>query len=373
MKKVLNFILITICLAMGGGGFQLYKRYSKNIEQIVPYPYVFNDEAPAVKLEAPILITGDRMGVYFAKFKEQLAVNISVNLANTIKIQSMAQNGNGLHRNLHELRSLTQWPQILIYQGGSEEFMELKFDLAEIKRIKENFSLYQDDRIETGLILWPWLSRFVYGPINRIQMEKTPKMIIAMTEEEYLKRLETELMLYEQHLIQLAKLSKDRSALLILTTTPVNLDIPAKRICGFTSNMEIEKEIFDLRELLKKNDAKSAYARSSKLVQQYIGNPTLYYIHGQISRRLGKIKEAKENLRQATAYDCDPWRSTELQNSIIRKVAREQQVLLFDFALLVEEDYALNTTFFDELYAQNLYYEKGMQQLGLVIKSILKL
>lgn len=358
---------------MGWGGYVLYGRYSKNIEQVVPYPYEFTQQAPAIKLDAPILITGDRMGVYFAKFKEQLALNISVNLANTIKIQSMAQNGNGIHRNLHELRSLAQLPQILIYQGGSEEFREAKFDLSEIKRIKGNFARYKDDRIETALILWPWISRLVYDPIKRVRMGEAPEFLVSLIEEEYLKRLETELLLYEEHLVQLSTLSKDRSALLILTTTPVNLDIRPKKVCTFTSNMGIEKEIFDLRELLKKDDSKTAYGRSSKLVKQNLGNPNVFYIHGQIARRLGKLEEAKENLRLASAYDCDPWRANELQNAIIRKVAKEQQVLLFDFAQLVEKDFSVNTTFFDELYAQNLYYEKGMEQLGLVIKSILKL
>ena len=64
---------------------------------------------------------------------------------------------------------------------------------------------------------------------------------------------------------------------------------------------------------------------------------------------------------------------TETHNSIIRQVAQDHQVLLFDFARLVENEYTENTTFFDEIHPQNLYYEKGMQQLGLLIKSILKL
>jgi hypothetical protein len=105
----------------------------------------------------------------------------------------------------------------------------------------------------------------------------------------------------------------------------------------------------------------------------YSGNAQLHFIHGQISRRLGMLDEAKNALLQASAYDCGPWRATELQNSIIKKVAKEHQILLFDFAKVVEDDFGKNTTFFDEIHPQNLYYDKGMAQLGLVIKSILKL
>jgi hypothetical protein len=88
---------------------------------------------------------------------------------------------------------------------------------------------------------------------------------------------------------------------------------------------------------------------------------------------MGNIDEAIPALLSASAYDCEPWRATEVQNSIIRKVAKNQQVILFDFAKLLDQEYTNNTTFFDETHPQNLYYEQGMEQLGLVIKNILKL
>jgi len=313
------------------------------------------------------------MGQYFAKFKEQLALQISVNLDNAIKIQSIAKKDTGIHRTLHELKSLTKWPQIVIYQGGSEEFSESKFNTNEIKKIQSNFSMYKDDRIETMLILYPEISRFLYTPIQRIQLSENYTTAPELEEVEYLKRLETELMLYKQHLIELINLSKDRNSLIILTTTPINLDIKPKKNCSFTSTVDLEKDIFDIREQLKANNPKNAYTESSKLIQKYIGNAGLHYLHGQTSKRIGRIDEAVEHLLKASIYDCSPWRSTEVQNSIIRKVAEEQQVLLFDFAKLVEREYSKNVTFFDEIYAQNLYYEKAMEQLGLVIKSILKL
>lgn len=372
MKKVLSLLFLTLLVALLTGGFLVFDRYHKNPEQVVPYPYTFIESAPAIKLDAPILITGDRMGAYFAKFKTELAQAISVNLAKPILIQSLAKEGNGLHRTLHDLNSLTQWPQILIYQGGSEEFSEAKFDPEEIAKISTNFRRYSDDRIETFLILYPWLSRLVYEPVARVKLTAKPELK-EPEEKEYLRRLETELLLYEQQLIQLVNQSKDRNTLLILTTTPINLDIPPKKVCEFTSTIDIETEILDLRELLKANNPKAAYAKSSKLINQHSGNAQLFYIHGQISKRLGQLGEAAEALHKASAYDCGPWRVTEVQNSIIRKVAKEHQILLFDFARLVEKEWDQNTTFFDEIHPQNLYYDKGMQQLGMVIKSILKL
>lgn len=373
MKKVLSLLLLVILGGIVTAGFFVFQRYQQNPEQILPYPYTFKEVAPAIKLDAPILIAGDRMGFYFGKFHTQLAETISVNLAKPIKVQTMAKSGHALHRTLHELKSLTQWPQILIYQGGSEEFSETKFVQSEIPKISKNFKVYSDDRVETFLILYPWLSRIVYDPVKRVTLDAQPQVEDDITEEVYLKRIETELLLYRQELIQLVAQSKDRNTLLILTTTPINLDQPPHKVCEFTTTTDIEAEILGLRDLLKAKDPKSAYTKSSKLIQQYTGNAELLFIHGQISKRLGYLDEAKNSLLEASAYDCEPWRVTEVQNSIIRDVAKEHQILLFDFARLVEKDFAVNTTFFDEIHPQNLYYDKGMEQLGLVIKSILKL
>lgn len=373
MKKVLSLLFVVILIALITGGILVYQRYRSNPEQIVPLPYTFESASPSLVLDAPILIAGDRMGVYFSKFKEELAATISANLDKAIKIQSVAKEGNALHRSLHELRSLNQWPQILIYHGGSEEFLETKFEISEIKKINTNFRRYADERVETALMLYPELSRFIYEPLQRVKLPPTAVVAETLSEEAYLRRLETEILLFEQHLKQLAVMSKDRNTLLILTTTPVNLDIPPKRACGFTSTIDIDKEILELRKLLKENNPKGAYTRSTKLIEQYAGNPELMFIHGQIAARLGVMEEAVDSLLKASAYDCEPWRASELQNSIIRKVAKDHQVLLFDFAKLLEKEYPQGTTFFDELHPQNLYYEQGMKQLGMVIKSILKL
>lgn len=372
LKKVLYGFVLLVSAVFLTGGYFVWERYQKNPEQIVPFPYSFQSAAPTVKLDAPILITGDRMGHYFAKFSTTLADTISVNLDKPIKVQSMAKPGHALHRTLHELKSLAQWPQILIYQGASEEFSEKKFSLQEMKTIKENFELYKDDRIETFLILYPWLSRIVYHPVKRIELSPEP-VKSEIEEKEYVKMLETELLLFEQQLIQLVNMSKDRNTLLILTTTPINLEERPKSVCEFATTTDIEAEILGLQKLIETSNLKGAITRSQKLVTQYPGNAEIMFLHGQVAKRLGNIDEAVTSLQNASAYDCTPWRVTEVHNSIIRKIAKEHQVILFDFARLVDSDFSLNTTFFDELHPQNLYYEQGMQQLGLVIKNILKL
>lgn len=373
LKKVLSALLIGCLVLIVTGGILVSYRASKNPEQIFPLPYEFVTKSPTVALTAPILITGDRMGVHFAKFAPDLATTISSNLDNKIKIQSIAKAGFGLHRTIHQLEGLAQWPQIVIYQGGSEEFSEPIFEPKEIKTIRVNFERYQDDRIQTALMLYPWLSRLVYEPLKRVKLAATPALEQSLEEAHYLRLLETQNLLYEQQLTRLVQMSKDRGSLLILTTTPVNLDVSPKRTCSFTMNLEIEKTIVELRELLAQNNPKAAYSRASDAIKLYAGNSLLYFIHGQSAKRLGLRSEAIDSLLRASAYDCEPWRANEVTNSIIRRVAESQQVLLFDFARYTEKFWSQGPTFFDEIYPQNLYYQRGTHQLGLVIKNILKL
>ena len=373
MKKLLRLLATVAFVALLSGGYLVVDRWRKNPEQIVPYPYDFQAPSPAMKPDAPILIVGDRMGEYFGRFKEELAAAISQNLDNVIKTQSIAAEGLGLHRTLHQLRSLSQWPQIVIYQGGSEEFAEEKFLPSETRKIAANFRLYQDDRIHTFLILYPWLSRLVYAPMERAHLGAVPKIDRELSEKEYLQRLQTELLLYEEQLGDLVSMARDRNSLLILTTTPINLDVAPKKVCSFASNTEIDKALEDLRKKSGAGDWKGAWKEASRLSLLYSGNAELYYLKGMIGKNLSKGQEAVNSMLEASSYDCAAWRATELQNSIIRKVARAQKVILFDFSRMVEKDWINSTTFLDELRPQNIYYDKAMNQLGSAIRKILKL
>lgn len=373
MKKLLSILASIVFLAILSGGYLVFNRWRKNPERIVPYPYDFSHKSPAIKLDAPILVVGDRMGAYFARFKAELAAKISQNLDNVIKIQSIATDGYGLHRTLHQLRSLEQWPQILIYQGGSEEFSESKFEVSEIRKISKNFSLYKDDRLHTAMILYPWLSRIVYTPLKRTQLPEMPVLKTELTEQEYLGRLETEILLYEEQLLELVAMSKDRNSLLILTTTPINLDVTPKSVCSFSTNTEIERAVIELQELVKKQDWKTAWQKATKYTVQYPGNAMLFHLEGVVGKNMNKLGEAVNSMLQSSSYECSSWRVTEVQNSIIRKVATTQQVILFDFSRMIEKEWTSNVTFFDEIHPQNIYYDKAMNQLGIAIRQILKL
>ena len=373
MKKVLSTSLILLGVALLTGGFLVFRRYTQNPLQIFPYPYMFTTDAPGISLDAPILIVGDRMGEYFAKFQTEIAETISQDLSKNIRIQSLAREGHALHRTIHELKSLSQWPQIVIYQGASEEYREEKFLPSEISKIVTNFQRYNDDRLQTLLILYPVLSKILYEPIHRVKFTEAVPAPVKLEEKSYLKRLEMENKLFEEQLTQLVIEARNHGSMMILSTSPINFDVQPKLTCSFTMTSEIESGMRDLEGLLKDENYKSAIALSTKLTGQYTGNAKLMWLHGQVNAKLGRLNEAKDAFLKASAFDCEPWRATEIQNAIIRKVAATEQVLLFDFAELVSRGWTDSPRFFDEIYPQNIVYADASKQLGLVIKNILKL
>lgn len=362
-------------LALLGGGFWLWRQLSSNPPGLVPLPYSIPASKQGLLLEAPVLIVGDRVGARFGLFKENLALGISVGLSKPIKIQSIAKEGHGLHRTLHQLKSLEKWPRVLIYHGGSEEFFESKFITNQIKKVRANFDLYNNDKALTAMMLWPFLSRLIYQPINRVNLpeEPSPKMKTAYSDMEYQERLELTYRLFEIELNELVTMARKNSALLILTTTPINIDVSPQRTCTNAESAAIKKEVKLIRELIKNQDYKGAYAKSQELSSSTIANAQVLYLHGQVAYRNGHRKEAIDSLKKAAAYDCIGWRSNEVTNNIIRKVAQEQRVTLFDFANMVEQDWNKNVTFFDEVYPQDIYYERAMKYLGTVLRKILKI
>ncbi len=121
MKKLILLLIFAPCAAATS---YLYYQYSNNPTSQVPYPYSFsapnNDSAKVTKakIEAPILIIGDRMGKRFASFSKFMADQISVNLSTPIKIKTLATNGEGIHRTFQKVKELGRLPFIIIYLGG---------------------------------------------------------------------------------------------------------------------------------------------------------------------------------------------------------------------------------------------------------------
>jgi tetratricopeptide (TPR) repeat protein len=371
LKKLLIALPLGIFLA---AGLWVWERIQTNPEGVIPVPYVLPAVTEKISVDAPLLLVGDRMAERFGLFKETLSLDISVGLSKPLKTGVLASENTGLHRTLRLLENLEKWPKIMLYTGGSEELVEEKFLTPEIATIRRNFDRYADDRWRTLLMVWPESARLIYDPLVRQVLPAEPTVSTReMSEAEYQARLELSYRIYEIELEQLVDLARSKDVVLIFMTVPVNLDIPPKKTCSVARTSESTLELAAIRELIRQQDYKAAYPRAKVLAENTLANAEVFFLYGQVAQRIGRGEEAKNALRRAAAFDCKSWRANEVTNAILRKVAQDHRVTLFDFADMVDDDWRQNTTFFDEIYPQNLYYEKASKALATVLRKMLKL
>jgi hypothetical protein len=348
--------------------------YLKDIPvQQIPYPYLL-EKSKETLIDAPIVITGDRMGEKFYEFKKTLSDTISVNLSKPIKIASMAKSIEGLHRTINRLKSLKKFPKVVIYTGASQEEWEYLFITREIPTILKNFKNYEDPKLQTLLLLFPFLSKIFYQKIHSV---KLPQDIVLdpnqYTDIELFKRIELHYRIYKHELQELVDLVREKNSFLILMTTPLNPNTKPKKICTKSESSEISEKLKELIKLIKKKDFRSAYAHAKILHYLALGNTRVQYLYSRICRKLGKKNEALYALELSSSYDCKRWRANGVYNSILRSVAKSNDIFLYDFDHYLKDNWDKNITFFDEIYPQNVFYERANKAIGRLIKKILKL
>lgn len=340
---------------------------------IVPYPYFFNFK-PEPSEKAPILIIGDRMGIRLTLFKEQLAKKISSNLSKPIKIDTITIDGLSMARTLNKIKNYGSLPFIVIYAGGSQEYLEKRFEISDLKIIKKNFEIYDNIYYQTALTIWPTLSKYIYTPLNYVELKK--EVVTDTTEytiPQTLKRNIFTYKLFEREAKELFTYVKEKNSYLIALTNPVNLEVPPKNRCSYKLDPLSEKNYQQMLKHIKTKDFKQAYEISKNLILIANDNALIHYMHGQIAKSLAKRQEAKNSLEIAASLDCKNYRSTPIYNAILKKVANESGTLIFDFHELVYASWGKNVLFESEIYPQNLYYQKLVNILSIKIKKVLKL
>lgn len=371
-----NILFLTILIIIAALGVFSFERISKNPESLIPLPYKF---APSLSAQIdseniPILIIGDRLGFQLAGYKDYLAEKISINLTKKVKILSMAQKGEALHRTLQKVKRLNKLPLITIYLGGSEEYFEKKFLSKDITIIENNFKLFSDDRIKTLLIVFPYLSKLIYDPVSyRVFDEKILKDETDYSDTIALKRKMIGFEIYKEELNELFSYMKDRGSYLFALTTPINYDTPPNKSCDGSLDEFTSKRFDEAVELIKIKDFKKAYSITKDLVLIANNNAKIFYIHGQVAESLGYQKEGQRSLEMGVSLDCTQWRGTPVHNAILRKTAKDNEVVLFDFDKFLIADRNSNTVFSDKVYPQGLYIEKIADILSDRIKRLLKL
>ena len=372
LKKILTSSVI-LAIALFLSYFAL--RFKNNHEQIKPYPYIYKEALTLdYDTDAPILIIGDRQATRLASFSKFMANKISEGLSKPIKITSLAAKGEGLHRTLQKIKQLPKLPLVIIYLGGNEEYFESVFKTKTIRKINHNFNKYNNSITKTLIMIFPSLSRLIYKPLDyQYLTDKIKKDTNTYTDTTIQKRNMIQFQLYEEQINELFDYAKDYGSYLIAVTQPLNLETPPKKSCAESFLDSLNNKYEEVVNLIKSQDYKAAYGISKELTLMAQSNAKILYIHGKIAKNLGKLKEAAKYLKLSSAYDCNLWRGNVVYNSILKKVAREKEIALFDFQKLIEAQWNSNITFIDEVYPQNIYYEKLSIALAARLKKLLKL
>lgn len=370
MRNIFKLLLITLIVVPTA--FMGY-RFTRNQTSEVPYPYIFKNKE-LTQIDAPILIIGDRLGKRLSSFSKYLAETISTGLSKPIKINSIATDGEGLHRTLKKVKTLSKLPLITIYLGGSEESYEQRFITKDTNKILKNFELYSDDRLKTLLMIFPDFSKLLYYVTNYQYLdnkvnEDTNNYSDSVTQ----KRNIIHFKLYEQEINELFSYLKEHNSYLIALTQPLNFDIAPKKNCTGSIDELTKGKLKEVVEFIKIKDFKSAYEISKDLTLIANASAKIHYVHGKVAKNLGKKKEAIKSLKMAMAYDCEQWRGNLVYNKILKKAANSNDVLLLDFQKMLEEYWTKNILFEDEIYPQNYYFEKTADVLAARIKKLLKL
>jgi hypothetical protein len=366
LKKIL-FILLIVVISGAGGYF--YFLSGKRL-LIKPYPYLVMDykiDDQALAEKASVLIIGDRMGKVLDK--EIPALELSTKLP----IYNWAKNNEGLHRTLYKLKKLKKFPPIIIYHGASEELFEKKFHLSDKEKIGKNFATYDDDKIISLIITFPILSQIFYSKLHYIDLKSQKENKEITSPAEKLNQKELSFLLYQQEIRDLIELARQNKSKLIFITTPINYHIAPKETCAHAITPTIGITQNEIEKLIAEGKFKEAYAIATKLSEITLANAQSFYLLGKSATGAGEQQKARIAFQKASVFDCLNWRGSAVYNSILISEGRKNQVHVIDFDLEInstETSESAASTFFDEIFPQNIFYQSLAKELGETINII---
>ena len=357
MKKIFLsvFLLFTVLVVF---------RFYRNTDD--PYPYVIEKvswEGLEKAGEADILIIGDRMGEKLAPYLLPLLEKTTGKFKKNLKMYNWSRSYEGLHRTLAKLRSLSRWPTLLIYHGASEEFYENKIHLQQENKILKNFQYRENESLSSLGLAFPWIFRIVYHPVTRKKLaEKIIPDESILTSMEKQKQMEVAFKIFQHEMKDLIDLGLKNKSRFILITTPLNLELPAKKICHHSITKTIQKEQRQITDLLKEEANHKALQRAQALAKKSIGNAHSFHLVFQAAKALKKNKTARDYGNVATSFDCQTWRGNAVFNSIVQKAALTHQISLLDFNYFVNRSFE-EQSFADDFFPTEIHYQKFSEKI----------
>lgn len=374
IKKIL--ILFSI-LVISLGAF-LFWTFSGHKTLITPFPYSFTPNAQlttekelALAENAKILIIGDQMGEVLSKYTPDLIDDLAKSFKNPPKIYNWSKPHEGLHRTLQKIKLMKKLPLIIIYHGASSELFEKKFDVTDKEAIFKNFSKFDDDKMISLIITFPWLSKIIYKNMNYFELGPMIEYQNRLPGTQKIIEKEVSFKLFDYELREMIDVIKDKKSNLVLVTTPINLEVRPHETCSHSTSNDIIELQQVIEELLKEGNYKQAYPKALELSNETYSNAQSFFLLGKASLGLGNLAFARETLTKASVFDCANWRGSGVYNSIIKSQAKKRQVTLIDFDQFMTSSLSKEGLFMDDIFPQNVFYQTMFLELKDNVKKIL--
>ncbi len=347
-------------------------------ETLIPYPYKVSYGLPLDYQQisdSNVLIVGDRMGKYFAKFKDLFLSEGSKNLTTTLKLYDWSEDNEPIYRTIAKLKALKKLPPIVIYHGASTELYETHFNVSDNKIIKDNFEIYKDPVLVSAMMALPFLSRLLYSRPQIITIDgnspaKESDEIFASAKMQI--NMELKYKLYETEVEQLIKLVQKRKSHPILVTTPINYLEPAKSTCANATTPSVESKLDEIEQLFSNGDYKTAFVEADELSKVAVGNSKVLFWLGKLFKYTGNNRAALKTLKTSAALDCSSWRGSPIFNAIISKKTKSLGAKLLDFDSIVYQQYWNEDLFLDSIYPNNQYYEQASEIMSKYINELVQ-
>ncbi len=316
--------------------------------QSYPYTYIVEKQYyPQIKLaeNSNVLIVGDRLGHHMAEYIPQMQSLFGQTFSRPVKIFNWAQNKEGIHRTLDKIKSLSKIPPVIVYMGGTQDFLEKLVHIEDYNRLQKVFKNYNDIKINRWIDKYPWLSKFFYYLPNHIYIDKYHEYLKVLTPKQELQLKELHLTLYEFALEEMARKILLNGSELIVVIPPINLLKRPGQNCLASSSDKLENELNKVERLLEKEQIKDSLTYLEVIMKSTFANARAWYLYGKTYLELGRLDMALASLEKANAYDCNDRDGSVLINKVMTKVAHNQGVIKVDFYSMVNRTLGENENF----------------------------
>ena len=242
--------------------------------------------------------------------------------------------------------------------------------MSDIKNIETNFKTFQDDKIVSLIIAFPILSKYFYKKMHYQDLVAISLNNEMISPEDKLNQKQISFLLYTQEIKDLIEWARAKQVKLIFITTPINSSVPPKEVCAHANTPSITEKHQEIAELLKSGQVKEAYNLSKGLAEITKTNAMSYYLLGKSAGMDGNHKVARMAYQKAFTFDCLEWRGNAVYNAIMLKEAIKKQIPVIDFDLEISSNSSPETTFIDDIYPQNIYYQGLAKELDETIRQL---